>query len=117
MNKFLADAAEPATWESCSIDGVPTFKCLEVVFEKVLTVASSIALLVLFVMFIVGSFLYLTSQGNPEKVAKAKNTLTWAIAGLIIFLCSYLVIFIIDTLFLGGKGSLLKFEIPELPSP
>ena len=117
MTNLLAAAGEPATWESCSIDGVPTFKCLEIIFQKILTIASSIALLVLFIMFVVGSFLYLTSQGNTEKVAKAKNTLTWAIAGLIIFLCSYLALFIIDTLFLGGKGTLLKFEIPEVGNP
>jgi hypothetical protein len=64
-------------------------------------------------MFVVGSIQWLTSGGNPEKLKKAKGVFTWALIGTFLFLGAFLIIRIIDTLFLGGQGSLFKFEIPE----
>ena len=48
-----------------------------------------IAGLVAVVMVIFGGFMYTASSGDPGRVGKAKQTLTWAIAGLIIILCAY----------------------------
>jgi Mn2+/Fe2+ NRAMP family transporter len=99
--------------EGCMIDGVPTLKCLEVVFSNLLFLSSAFVILVLFSMLIIGAFTYLTSFGNPEKVKKAQGIIRWAITGLIIFLASYLILKIIDVLFLGGRGDIFKFEIPS----
>jgi hypothetical protein len=55
----------------CMVDGVPTLKCLEIVFGNILFMSSAFIVLTLFVMFIVGSFNYLTSFGNAEKVKKS----------------------------------------------
>lgn len=101
----------------CMIDGVPTLKCLEVVFYNVLLIAAALVVLILFVMFVVGSFQYLTSQGEPGKVAGAQKTIGYAIAGLVLFMSSYLILNIVQFVFLGdpstGAPNLLKFEIPE----
>lgn len=99
--------------EGCMIDGVPTLKCLEVVFSNLLFLSSAFVILVLFSMLIIGAFTYLTSFGNPEKVKKAQGIIRWAITGLIIFLASYLILKIIDALFLGGRNKIFKFEIPS----
>lgn len=99
-------------WGNCVVDGVPTLKCLEVVFSNILVMASAFIVLVLFIMFIIGSFNYLTSFGNPEKVKKAQGTLKFAIIGFILFVGSYLILRIIDILFLGGAGKIFKFELP-----
>ncbi|PIU37404.1 hypothetical protein COT02_01020, partial [Candidatus Roizmanbacteria bacterium CG07_land_8_20_14_0_80_34_15] len=48
---------------SCVVDGVPTLKCLEIVFGNILYMASFFIIIVLFIMFVVGSFKYLTSFG------------------------------------------------------
>ncbi len=40
-------------------------------------------------LVIYGGFLWMTSQGNEEKVLKAKKTLTEATIGLIIILSAY----------------------------
>jgi len=100
-------------WSGCVVDGVPTLKCLEVVFSNILVMASAFVILVLFIMFIVGSFTYLTSFGNPEKVKKAQGTLKFAIIGFALFVGSYLILRIIDFLFLGGNLTIFKFELPS----
>ena len=66
-------------WGDCVVDGVPTLKCLEIVFGNILTMASAFIVLTLFIMFVVGSFRYLTSFGNAEKVKKAQGTLKMAL--------------------------------------
>jgi hypothetical protein len=102
-------------WGNCvTPEGVPTFKCLEVVFGNILTMAGAFFVLVLFIMLIVGAFNYLTSFGNPEKVKKAQGTFRLALIGFFLFLGSYLILNMICFLFLGGIGSeckLFKFEI------
>lgn len=95
----------------CMVDGVPTLKCFEVVFNNILFMSSALVVVVLFIMFLIGGFNYLTSFGNPEKVKKAQGTLKWAIVGFILFLSSFLILNIIDILFLGGKGNIFKLNI------
>lgn len=103
-------AANPG---GCMIDGVPTLKCFEVVFGNILFMASALIVLVLFIMFVIGSFHYLTSLGNPEKIKKAQGTLKYALIGFIFFISSFLILNIIDILFLGGQGKIFKFTIGE----
>lgn len=105
-------------WNNClTSEGVPTLKCFEVIFSNLLFMSSAVVVLILFIMFIIGSFRYLTSGGNPEAIKKAQGTLKWALIGFLIFLASYLILRTIDCLFLGCQGTLLKFEIPEFTSP
>lgn len=105
-------------WESsgCLVDGVPTLKCFEVVAGNILVASSAIVIILLFVMFIYGSFMYMSSLGNPERIKKAQSTLRYAVIGFIVFISAYLILTIIDVLFLGGQGKLFRFEIGE-PSP
>ena len=98
---------------SCVVDGVPTLKCLEVIFENVLGLASGLVVVVLFIMFVVGSFTYLTSAGNPEKMAKARSTMLWAVIGTVLFLGSSLILQIIKFLFLGDDFSLFELGLPD----
>jgi hypothetical protein len=99
--------------ESCLIDGVPTLHCFEIVFSNILFLSGALFILALFVMFLYGSFSYLTSFGNPDKVKKAQATFKYAIAGLMLFVTSYLILRTIDFLFLGGTGTLFQFNIPD----
>lgn len=106
-----APAATVNEWGDCMVDGVPTLKCFEVVFGNILNIASGLIIVVLFIMFVTGSFHYITSLGNPEKLKKAQGTLRYAVIGLIIFLSAFLILKVIDTLFLGGCGNLFKFNL------
>lgn len=122
MNSFssVVYAAAVNEWDTtgtgnggCMVDGVPTLQCFEVVFGNILNMASSLIIVALFIMLVVGAFHYLTSLGNPEKLKKAQGTLRYAVVGLVIFLASFLILKVIDTLFLGGQGNLFKFKIGE----
>ncbi len=71
-------------------------------------------------MFVVGSFRYLTSFGNAEAIKKAQGTLKYALIGFILFVSAFLILTIVQTLFLGGKqdtGSgkpnLFEFKLGE----
>jgi len=70
-------------------------------------------------MFVVGSFRYLTSFGNAEAIKKAQGTLKYALIGFILFVSAFLIMTIIQTLFLGGnqngtgKPNLFEFKIGQ----
>lgn len=100
------------TTKSCTVDGVPTFQCLSVVYDNILFLASSLVLIVLFVMLVYGGILFLTSFGDAEKVQQAQSTLMWALIGIGLFAASYLILFIIDQAFLGGQGKIFELNIP-----
>lgn len=98
--------------QDCLVDGVATLKCLEGIYNNLLFLSSAFIVLVLFIMLVIGGFNYLTSFGNAEKVKKAQGTIRFAIIGFVLFMMSYLILFIIDVLFLGGEGKIFRFEIP-----
>lgn len=108
----LSVHAQIKAWNpTCLVDGVPTLKCLEDVFGNILFAASALIVIVLFIMFVVGSFNYLTSAGNPERVKKAQGTLKYALFGFILFISAFLILNVVDFLFLGGRGNLFKLNI------
>ena len=110
--------AQVKDWGDCVVDGVPTLKCLEVVFGNILYMASGLIVLALFIMFIIGAFHYLTSFGNAEKTKKAQGILKFALLGFVLFISSFLILKIIDIMFLGGCGKIFKFEIGNTtPTP
>lgn len=110
-------AQQLSSWEEsgCMVDDIPTLKCLEVVFSNILVMSSAFIVLVLFIMFVVGSINYLTSFGNPEKIKKAQGTLRYALIGFILFISSFLILKIIDILFLGGQGKIFQFNLEIQP--
>ena len=128
LNIFLplfTVSAQIQDWETgpsgnCVVDGVPTLKFLEIVFGNILFMSSFFIIIVLFIMFVVGSFRYLTSFGNAEAIKKAQGTLKYALIGFILFVSAFLILTIVQTLFLGGKqdtGSgkpnLFEFKLGE----
>jgi len=44
------------------------------------------------IMFILGGFSWMTAQGNEEKIKKGRDTLIWAVLGLIVIFSSYAVL-------------------------
>jgi hypothetical protein len=80
---------------------------------NIVFLANGLIVIVLFVMFLIGSFKWLTSLGSPDKIEEAKGTFKWAIIGLIVYVSAYLILNTIDMLFLGGTGALFKFKIGD----
>lgn len=119
MFSNLSVYAQTTSWQTikgpaveCVVNGVPTLKCLEAVFGNIIFAASSLIILVLFVMLVIGAFTYLTSGGNPERVKKAQGTLKFTIIGFLLFISAFLILRVISVLFLGGSSQLFNFTIP-----
>jgi len=57
------------------------------------------------ILFVVGGIILMISGANPEMLTMGKKTLTDTLIGLVIVLCSYLIVnTIITTLHIGGIG-------------
>lgn len=89
-------AATPWGNNCVQFGDVATLQGLECAFSNFVSVILSFAAIVLFVMFLIGGFRYLTSGGDPKAIESAKGTLTHAIAGLVILLLAYLILIIIE---------------------
>ncbi len=106
--------AQSSDWKSCMINGdVPTLQCVEVVIVRLLKFASSLTVFLIFVMFVLGAYYYLTAFGDSEKVKKAQNTMKYAIIGLLVFVSAYLIIRMVGFFLLGKPDALLKFDFGQ----
>lgn len=74
------------------IGGVATIKGFEVIFNNVVTVALGLAGIVLFIMLILGGFKFMLAGGDPKTAAAARNTITYAVLGLVVLILSYLIL-------------------------
>lgn len=116
FNTVLAQGFQKIQDTDCVVGGVPTLKCLEVVFGNLLFIASSVVMLILFIMLVIGAMKYLLSGGDSKKVSEASQTLKWALIGTALFATSFLIIRIIQSLFLKEGYGLDRFTI-EQPTP
>ena len=113
MGSFIV-YAQSLDWQSCLLDGkVPTLACVGVVIARIIRFASGLAIFVLFVMFLVGAYYYLTAFGNEEKVKKAQGTLKYAVIGLLVFVSAYLILRIIGQVFLDNPNALIEVNLFE----
>lgn len=79
----LLPSTEPAGW---SLSDISTL--LQNAINLALLLAGGIAIIYL----IIGAFGYFTAFGNEEKATKAKQTITWAIAGVVLIILSKVII-------------------------
>ena len=62
---------------------------LDSIISTVIALILSFVGVILFVLFIYGAFIWMTAEGNDEKVKKAKSTIKGAVIGLVITLAAY----------------------------
>jgi hypothetical protein len=93
--------------------GVATIQGLQCLVGNLLQVAVSGIGLAGFVMLILGSFRYLLSGGNAKGIDEGKNTMTYAIVGLVVSISAYFILRLISDF--TGVRSILNFVIP-MPS-
>ena len=109
--------AQSSSWDSCMLDvggnKIPTLSCIELVIARLVKFSSGLIIFILFIMFLIGAYYYLTAFGNDEKVKKAQNTLKFAVIGVIVFMSAYLILRIIGQVFLDDPNALLKFNLGE----
>lgn len=78
------------TLEACNID--TTQNNLMTRVQTIINVVLGVLGIVTVAVIIIGGFNYITSSGDPAKVAKAKNTILYGVIGLIIALLAYAIV-------------------------
>lgn len=64
----------------------------ENVVKDVLTVVFTWTGIIAVIVIIIGGVFYMTSQGDPGKVSRAKNAILYALIGLIVSLLSFAIV-------------------------
>jgi len=110
--------AQTQKWVGVCVDYAPdrvadvaTIQGIQCLLGNVLSVAITGLGIIGFVMLIVGSFRYLLSGGNAKGTEGGRNTITFAIIGLVLALSSYIILKLISD-FTGVTG-ILNFHIPN----
>ena len=65
---------------------------LRVIIGQIIRVMLGFSGVIALASFVWGGFLFLTSQGNPERVKKGKDTLIWAVIGLVVIFTAYILV-------------------------
>lgn len=89
-------------WPSSCLDktvdpnaGVATLQCLPFVFQNVVNAALALGGVVAVFMILLSGYKYINSGGDPKQADSARNTLTYAIIGLILVLLSFFIVNVI----------------------
>ena len=91
------NAANDSNSTSCAVSGNGETD-LKSIASKVVNIFSIIVGIVAVIMIIYGGFRYITSGGDSGRVGNAKNTLIYAIIGLIIVaLAQFIVHYVLST--------------------
>ncbi len=112
--------AQESPWSDCMVTlkneaddpiaTVPTIKCSEVIFQIILNLAMEIAVVVLFIFLIIGGFRFMFAGGDPKATESAKNTLTYAILGLVLLIGIWLILRFIEY-FTGIQVTIFKIGV------
>lgn len=75
---------------------VATLSCIPAIFSNLLTALLMFVGTFALFLFIFAGFKYMNTAGDPKKLEGARNTLIYAIVGLLVVLFSFLIINIIS---------------------
>ena len=81
-----------------SCDTTETQSGVECVLNVLIKALWAIAIPLATLMILVGAFLLMTSQGNPEKIESGKKTITYAVLGLVIIALASSIVAVVQSL-------------------
>lgn len=76
--------------------GIATLNCLPAVFKNIISAAFVFAGITALAFIIWSGLKYVISKGDPKKIEAARETLTYAIIGLVVILFSIFILNIIS---------------------
>jgi hypothetical protein len=95
----LSANAQGTDWQSSGCvdsSGVPSLACLPIVFSDLINAALIFIGSVAVILFIYAGIIYIRSGGDPKQTQSARQTITYAIIGLVLVLSSYGIISVIS---------------------
>jgi len=96
--------------ENCVKDGTATIQGIGCMLANVLSVVLTLIGMAGFVMIIYAAFTMLLSAGKSQQVEKSKNTITFAIIGIILALSAFIIINLLASF--TGIDEIRTFLIP-----
>ena len=99
------------SWDGCvdPASKVATLKCIPVLFNNLISAALIFVGFTAVFFIVYAGFEFVTSGGDPKKVQGARQTMTFAIIGLLIVLFSFAILLFIGYL-TGTKDCLSNFN-------
>lgn len=76
----------------CIVNGVATLNCIKGLFINTTFFAITFAGVVLLFFIVYSSVKFITSSGDPGKIASARKSLTYALIGFILITGAFLII-------------------------
>ena len=78
--------------KDCVVNGVATLKCIPAVFQNVVNGLLIFSGIVAVFMILYAGYKYISAGGDPKQADSARNTLTYAVIGLVIILISFFIV-------------------------
>lgn len=97
MFKAWGDCVQTKDAAGNIIDNVATLSCLPTIFLNLLSALLAFVGLFALIMFIIGGFKFMDSEGDAKKLASAENNFKYGIIGGLIVLFSFVIIYVIAT--------------------
>ncbi len=88
--------------------GYLTFNCLPNFFQGVIQTALSFVGITCAIFIIIAGFKLVSSQGDAKKIAEGRNTLTFALIGLVVVILSFTIIHFFS--YVTGLGCLMNLN-------
>ena len=89
----MAASITMSPWESCLSNGdVATLACIPLVLQNIINFMIIFAGIICVFLIIFAGFKFVTSEGDPEKIATARKTLFYAIGGFLLVLLSFVIL-------------------------
>jgi cytochrome bd-type quinol oxidase subunit 2 len=99
-----------ADWVGLQNGDVATFQSLESVFQNVVQALTALVGITVFIMFVIGGFNFLFAGGDQKKLEKARGTMTYAIIGVVVIVCAYLILLVVRAI---SGVDVTKFTVPQ----
>jgi hypothetical protein len=96
------------TGDASDVATIQGFQCI---LANILSIAISGFGLVGFVMTLIGGFTFMLSGGNSKGAETAKQTITFAIGGLVVALSAFIILRFLASF--TGVNTILNFKIPN----
>ncbi len=91
-----ADGPSVVPWNKCVSSGdVATLSCIPIVLQNIINFLALFAGVVAVLLIIYAGIKFITSQGDPEKVATARRIMTFVLFGAVIIVASLFIVNVI----------------------
>jgi len=82
----------PPTPEKATLDNPIGQTSISKIIGNIIKTILGLVGVISLVMFIYAGFVWLTAQGKPEAIRRGRDTMVWAVVGLVIVFSSYIIL-------------------------